>query len=85
MNVGGLSNTVWADHQRVRQYSGGHNETWGATTLNIDCDVLDGVVARVGPAPTPTITPTRTVTPTPSMTPTPWQVTDRVWLPRIIR
>ena len=29
----------------LRQYTGGHNEEWGGTTLNIDCDVLDGTVS----------------------------------------
>ncbi|MGE5376761.1 MAG: glycoside hydrolase domain-containing protein, partial [Bacteroidota bacterium] len=40
-----IPNTAWSDHQRVRQYEGDHNETWGSLTLNIDSDVLDGVVA----------------------------------------
>jgi glucose/arabinose dehydrogenase len=37
--------TAWANHQRIRQYEGGHNETWGTISLNIDSNVLDGVVA----------------------------------------
>ena len=40
-----ISNTVWADHQRIRQYEGDHNETWGNLTLGIDSNVLDGAVA----------------------------------------
>jgi photosystem II stability/assembly factor-like uncharacterized protein len=40
-----LPNTVWANHQRIRQYEGSHNETWGNLTLEIDSNVLDGVVA----------------------------------------
>jgi hypothetical protein len=40
-----LPNTVWANHQRIRQYEGDHNETWGNLTLGIDNNVLDGVVA----------------------------------------
>jgi photosystem II stability/assembly factor-like uncharacterized protein len=40
-----LPNTVWDDHQRIRQYEGSHDETWGDVTLNIDNNVLDGVVA----------------------------------------
>ena len=40
-----LPGTAWANHQRARQYSGDHNETWGNLTLEIDNDVLDGVVA----------------------------------------
>ena len=55
-----MSNTYWANHQRIRQYSGDHNETWGGLTLNIDNDVLDGIVAL--PYLTP---PPRPITPTP--------------------
>jgi photosystem II stability/assembly factor-like uncharacterized protein len=43
-NVLCLSRSVWTDHQRIRQYSGGHNETWGGVTLNIDGNVTDGRV-----------------------------------------
>ncbi|HZJ22733.1 MAG TPA: glycoside hydrolase domain-containing protein [Anaerolineales bacterium] len=40
-----LPNTAWSNHQRIRQYEGDHDETWGSLTLNIDSNVLDGVVA----------------------------------------
>ena len=40
-----IPNTVWANHQRIRQYEGDHHETWGSLTLDIDSNVLDGVVA----------------------------------------
>jgi hypothetical protein len=40
-----IPNTVWANHQRIRQYEGDHYETWGSLTLDIDSNVLDGVVA----------------------------------------
>ena len=40
-----IPNTVWADHQRIRQYEGDHNETWGGLTLEIDSNAIDGVVA----------------------------------------
>jgi hypothetical protein len=40
-----VPNSAWANHQRVRQYEGDHNETWGELSLTIDSDVLDGVVA----------------------------------------
>jgi photosystem II stability/assembly factor-like uncharacterized protein len=44
-------NTLFANHQRVYQYAGGHNETYGSSTLNIDCDTIDGVLAaNVPPA-----------------------------------
>jgi photosystem II stability/assembly factor-like uncharacterized protein len=48
-----LSNDLWSDHQRMRQYTGGHVETWGSVSLNIDCDVIDGIVANIRlPEPT---------------------------------
>jgi hypothetical protein len=31
----------WALHQRIKQYSGGHNENHGGTTINVDSDYLD--------------------------------------------
>jgi hypothetical protein len=37
-----LGDQFWPTHQRLRQYAGGHNETWGGLTLNIDSNVLDG-------------------------------------------
>lgn len=40
-----LSNDYWINHQRILQYSGGHDETWGGVTMNIDCNVSDGPVA----------------------------------------
>ena len=40
-----LSDTLWMNHQRIRQYAGGHNETWGSVTLNIDSNVSEGIVA----------------------------------------
>jgi hypothetical protein len=35
----------WANHQRIHQYSGGNNETYGGATINIDQDYLDVAVA----------------------------------------
>ncbi len=37
--------TLWSQNQRLRQYTGGHNETWGGYTINIDSNVLLGPVA----------------------------------------
>ena len=34
--------TAWALHQRIHQYSGGHNETYGGVTINIDSNYVDG-------------------------------------------
>ncbi|MGN6216581.1 MAG: DUF1906 domain-containing protein [Solirubrobacterales bacterium] len=39
---------AWASHQRIHQYRGGHNETYGGVTINIDNDYVDG--ATVGTA-----------------------------------
>ncbi len=38
----------WAAHQRIHQYSGGQNVTYGGVTMNIDGDYLDGATAGVG-------------------------------------
>jgi PKD repeat protein len=43
--MGCVPNTAWAYHQRIRQYEGAHNETWGGVVLNIDNNVLDGLIA----------------------------------------
>jgi photosystem II stability/assembly factor-like uncharacterized protein len=43
-----LDNKLWANHQRIRQYAGGHNETWGGQTHNIDSNIADGEVAVPG-------------------------------------
>jgi hypothetical protein len=42
----------WASHQRIHQYHGGHNESYGLTTINVDNDYVDGatVGARTRPA-----------------------------------
>nr|MBP7692678.1 DUF1906 domain-containing protein [Anaerolineales bacterium] len=56
-NLPCLSNTLWTNSQRLRQYAGGHTETWGATTLNIDSSVLDGLVADLRYNATPAVNP----------------------------
>ena len=43
----------WINNQRIHQYQGGHNETWGGKTLNIDNDQLD-VTLSGGTVPPPT-------------------------------
>lgn len=42
----GLPDTLWSNHQRLHQFEGGHNETWGGVTFNIDSDSSDGPVAH---------------------------------------
>ncbi len=39
-----LPDSMWSNHQRLKQYTGSHYETWGGVTLGIDSDVLDGHV-----------------------------------------
>ena len=33
---------AWTPHQRIHQYRGGHNETYGGVTINIDNNYVDG-------------------------------------------
>jgi ribosome modulation factor len=46
-----LPDTVYTNHQRIRQYWGDHTETWGGSTLTIDRDLADGPVAVGGGSP----------------------------------
>ena len=46
-----VPSTAWTQHQRIHQYRGGHNETYGGVTINIDNDSVDG--ATVGEASLP--------------------------------
>ncbi|WP_336216005.1 glycoside hydrolase domain-containing protein [Nonomuraea sp. LPB2021202275-12-8] len=39
----------WANHQRIKQYRGGHNETHGGATINIDNNTFD--VSNAGAQP----------------------------------
>jgi hypothetical protein len=47
--------SAWASHQRIHQYHGGHNETYGLATVNIDSDYVDG--ATVGARTRPVLPP----------------------------
>jgi Domain of unknown function (DUF1906) len=38
----------WANHQRLHQYRGGHNETYDGATINIDSDYVDAGGAAGG-------------------------------------
>ncbi len=52
-NVSCLSSSFWTNQTRLRQYEGSHTEVWGGLGLNIDSNVLDGIVASLagsGPA-----------------------------------
>jgi len=48
--IPGLSDAYWTNNQRIRQYWGGHNETWGGVTFNIDSNYANGPVASLGVA-----------------------------------
>jgi glycoside hydrolase-like protein len=38
--------SAWSLHQRIHQYLGGHDETWGGVTINVDNNYVEG--ATVG-------------------------------------
>ena len=38
-----LPANAWASHQRIHQYRGGHDETYGGVTINIDNNYADGL------------------------------------------
>jgi hypothetical protein len=40
-----LSDSVWPYHQRIHQYQGGHDESYGGVTITIDRDAVDGPLA----------------------------------------
>ena len=40
-----VPSTDWANHQRLHQYQGGHNATYGGVTINIDSDYVDAGAA----------------------------------------
>ncbi len=46
-----VPNSFWANHQRLHQYSGPHDEKWGGDTLNIDTDAADGLVVGKSAVP----------------------------------
>ncbi len=62
-NWNGLKNTddpyvpdyAWTPHRRIHQYRGGHDETYGGVTINIDNNYVDG--ATVGALPPPDTMP----------------------------
>ena len=43
-----VPSTDWANHQRLHQYQGGHNATYGGVTINIDSDYVDADAAGGG-------------------------------------
>jgi len=43
-----VSGTSWSSHQRLKQYQGDHNETYGGVTINIDSNCANGPLAPSG-------------------------------------
>ena len=39
-----LSNSLWANRQRIKQYTGPHIETWGGLSATLDSNILDGAI-----------------------------------------
>ena len=48
-----VADTYWPSHQRIHQYRGGHHETYGGVTVNIDSNTVDGPVVGAGNVPAP--------------------------------
>ena len=46
-----LPDADWPNHQRLHQFAGPHNETWGGGTEEIDTDAADGLVVGLRTAP----------------------------------
>jgi Domain of unknown function (DUF1906) len=44
-----VPSSEWANHQRIHQYAGAHNATYGGVTINIDSDYLDAGAASGSP------------------------------------
>ncbi|MGZ4400222.1 MAG: glycoside hydrolase domain-containing protein, partial [Gaiellaceae bacterium] len=65
-----VSDDYWHNHQRLHQYRGGHKETHGGVTINIDSTYLDGAVVGLGNTPPPPPPPPPTTTTTTATTPT---------------
>lgn len=50
-----LPSDAWV-HQRIHQYRGANNETYGRETINVDNDYIDGATVGAAPPPPPTAT-----------------------------
>ncbi len=61
-----LPPALWNQAQRIRQYTGSHDETWGGITLEIDSNVLDGIVADLAGVVEPPVT---VIVETPALSP----------------
>jgi hypothetical protein len=66
-----VPSSEWANHQRLHQYQGAHNETWGKVKLNVDSDYVDGATVGTGsvtPTSTAPTAPTLRISPQPNGT-----------------
>jgi len=43
--------SAWPSHQRIHQYRGGHNETYGLMTINLDNNYVEGATVGASTAP----------------------------------
>jgi hypothetical protein len=43
--------SAWPTHQRIHQFRGAHDDTYGGTTINVDSDYVDGATVGVATAP----------------------------------
>ncbi len=59
-----VSDALWINHQRIHQYKGGHDESYGGVTINIDSSIVDSTVVggTAAPPPPPPTAPAGTVT-----------------------
>lgn len=44
-----VSSDHWTEHQRHKQYEGGHNETWNGVTLNVDSTCSNAPTVALAP------------------------------------
>jgi len=49
-----VPDTAWSPNRRIHQYRGGHDETYGGVTINIDNNYVDGATFGSGATPTST-------------------------------
>jgi hypothetical protein len=61
----------WQPSGRAKQYQGGHNETWGGVSINIDRNYLNLRTPRLPGASAPAPTPAPTPAPAPPTSTTP--------------
>jgi photosystem II stability/assembly factor-like uncharacterized protein len=52
-----LSDSLWSNHQRIKQYAGDHAETWGGVSLVIDSNIADGEVTSIPSSISPVNSP----------------------------